>query len=143
LIQNAAALIRVTRGGRGVVISSEAKKVLGLRAPMDVVNLAVLWGLSQDKARDAVCGLARSVVVQAKMRRASFKGVVEVVDDGISEEERQRRKRKAEESKGGGGKKAKGKQGGGQSAGGDTQKLFKKERKAQARAATTAGERAS
>ena len=62
LIGNAAALIRATRG-RGIVISSEARKALGVRGPFDVINLATLWGLSQDKGREAVDGLPRLVVV--------------------------------------------------------------------------------
>lgn len=62
LVGNAAALIRAARG-RGIVISSEARKALGVRAPFDVINLATLWGLSQEKGREAVGELARTVVV--------------------------------------------------------------------------------
>ena len=62
LIGNAAALIRATRG-RGIVISSEARKALSVRGPFDVINLATLWGLSQDKGREAVDGLPRLAVV--------------------------------------------------------------------------------
>ncbi|KAA8911124.1 RNase P subunit p30-domain-containing protein [Sphaerosporella brunnea] len=135
LIQNAASLVRATRGGRGIIVSSEARQALALRAPNDVSNLAVLWGLSPDKAKDAVSGRCRVLVRQAEMRRHSFKGVVEVVDDGVTEEEKLERKRKAAEQGGGAGKK--GKQGGGgngaQAGGG--QKLSKKERRAQAAAA--------
>jgi ribonuclease P/MRP protein subunit RPP1 len=146
LLQNAASLIRATRGGRGVIVSSEAKQALALRAPNDVVNLAVLWGLSSDKARDAVSGRCRVLVRQAEMRRQSFKGVVEVIDDGIAEEEKLERKRKAAEQGGGTGKK--GKQGGnggnggnetGNAQGGAGQKLSKKERKAQAAAEMATG----
>lgn len=62
LMANAASLIRATRG-RGIVISSEAKKAVGVRAPFDVINLSTLWGLSQEKGREAVAGLSRTVVV--------------------------------------------------------------------------------
>jgi ribonuclease P/MRP protein subunit RPP1 len=61
-MQNAASLIRATRG-RGIIISSEARKAVGVRAPFDVMNLATLWGLSQEKGREAVGGLSRTVVV--------------------------------------------------------------------------------
>jgi len=140
LIQNAAALIRVTRGGRGIILSSEAREVLGLRAPNDVINLAVLWGLSSEKARDAVSGRCRVVVRQAEMRRRSYKGVVEVIEDGVGEEEKLERKRKAEEQGGNGaGKKVKQGSGGGNAQGGaGGQKLSKKERRAQAAAAKAA-----
>jgi len=140
LLQNAASLIRATRGGRGIIVSSEARQALAFRAPNDVINLAVLWGLSSEVARDAVAGRCRVLVRQAEVRRRAFKGVVEVIDDGVGEEEKAERekKRKADEQGGGTGKK--GKQGGnGRGEGGDGgQKLSKKERKAKTQAAKTA-----
>lgn len=81
LISNATQLIRATRG-RGIVISSEAKRALACRGPWDAVNLAALWGLGQEKGVEAVGREARSVVVQAGMKRTSFKGVVDVVYGG-------------------------------------------------------------
>ena len=81
LISNATQLIRATRG-RGIVISSEAKKALACRGPEDVVNLAAVWGLGQEKGREAVGREARAVVVQVEMRRSSFKGVIDVVYGG-------------------------------------------------------------
>jgi ribonuclease P/MRP protein subunit RPP1 len=61
LISNATGLIRATRGGRGIIISSEATKAVGCRAPWDVVNLAAIWGLAQDRGYEAVSKEARSV----------------------------------------------------------------------------------
>ena len=81
LISNATQLIRATRG-RGLVISSEAQKALTCRAPADVVNLAVMWGLGQDRATETVGREARSVVVQAEMKRRSFRGVIDVLKGG-------------------------------------------------------------
>ena len=81
LISNATQLIRATRG-RGLVMSSEARSVLACRAPADVINMAVLWGLGQERGAEAVGTAARSVVVQAQMRRRSFRGVVDVVYGG-------------------------------------------------------------
>ena len=81
LISNATELIRATRG-RGLIISSEASKVLACRAPWDVVNLAAVWGLGQERGVEAVGREARSVVVQADMKRKSYKGVVDVVYGG-------------------------------------------------------------
>lgn len=83
LIANAMALIRATRG-RGIIISSEAKRALGVRAPMDVVNLACVWGLSQERGKEAVCEEARKVVALAKLKRTSWRGVVDVIDGGES-----------------------------------------------------------
>ena len=81
LISNATQLIRATRG-RGIIISSEAKRALACRGPWDVVNLATVWGLGQEMGVEAVGRGARSVIVQAKIKRTSFKGVVDVVYGG-------------------------------------------------------------
>ncbi|KAI9767845.1 MAG: hypothetical protein M1839_004325 [Geoglossum umbratile] len=81
LISNATQLIRATRG-RGIIISSEAKNALGLRAPFDVINLATVWGLPQDKGREAVDREARAVALMAEMKRTSFRGVIAIIDGG-------------------------------------------------------------
>ena len=81
LISNATQLIRATRG-RGLVISSEARSVLACRAPADVINMAVLWGLGQERGMEAVGREARGAVMQAEMKRRSFRGVIDVVYGG-------------------------------------------------------------
>lgn len=82
LISNVVQLIRATRGGRGIIVSSEAKKAIGCRAPWDVVNLAAVWGLSRERAHEAVSKEVRSVVASARLKRTSFRGVVDVVYGG-------------------------------------------------------------
>ncbi|KAF3919821.1 hypothetical protein ABW20_dc0109778 [Dactylellina cionopaga] len=81
LLSNAAALIRATKG-KGIVISSEARKAPSCRAPFDVINLATLWGLNQEKGKDAIANAPRAVMVQAKIKRQSFRGVIDVVEGG-------------------------------------------------------------
>jgi ribonuclease P/MRP protein subunit RPP1 len=81
LIGNAMSLIRATRG-RGIIVSSEAKKALGVRAPWDVINLACVWGLSQERGKEAICEEARKVTALAKFKRTSWRGIVDVVDGG-------------------------------------------------------------
>lgn len=81
LISNATQLIRATRG-RGIVVSSEARRAVACRAPWDVVNLAAIWGLAQDRGYEAVSKEARSVVVNAKLKRTGYRGVVDVVYGG-------------------------------------------------------------
>lgn len=78
LISGATALVRATRG-RGIIVSSEARSALGVRGPWDVVNLATVWGLSQEGGKDAVCEESRKVVALARMKRESFRGVVELI----------------------------------------------------------------
>ena len=81
LISNATQLIRATRG-KGIVISSETKRAVGCRAPWDVINLATVWGLGQERGREAIAQEARSVVVQAEMKRRSYRGVIDVLYGG-------------------------------------------------------------
>ncbi|KAI9662362.1 MAG: hypothetical protein M1821_008529 [Bathelium mastoideum] len=81
LIGNATQLVRATRG-RGLVLSSEAARALGCRAPWDVVNLAAVWGLGAERGKEAVTSGARHVVVAAQLRRTSYRGVIEVVEGG-------------------------------------------------------------
>lgn len=82
LISNATQLIRATRGGRGLILSSEASRASGCRGPSDVINLAAVWGLGQEKGHEAVSKLARSVVVSAHLKRNSYRGVIDVVYGG-------------------------------------------------------------
>ncbi|KAF1832393.1 PHP domain-like protein [Decorospora gaudefroyi] len=81
LISNATQLIRVTRG-RGLIFSSEAKSVLGIRAPSDVINLASVWGLGTERAKDGLTKEPRSAVEFARLKRQSFKGIVDIVYGG-------------------------------------------------------------
>lgn len=81
LIMNATALIRALRG-RGVVLSSEARRALACRGPSDVVNLACVWGLGQERGLEGLGKQARAVLVQAEMRRRGWRGVVDVVSGG-------------------------------------------------------------
>ena len=99
LISNATQLIRATRG-KGIVISSEAKRALACRGPADVVNLAVLWGLGQERGMEAVGKEARSVVVQAEMKRRSFRGVVDVIYGGEKPERESENPTKEKQEKG-------------------------------------------
>jgi len=81
LIANAGSLIRATRG-RGIILSSEAKNALGVRGPYDVMNLAQVWGLGQERGKEGLCEEAGKVVRLAGMKRTSFRGVVDVIDGG-------------------------------------------------------------
>lgn len=75
LISNTRDLLRVTSGGKGVILSSGAASVLGLRSPSDVANLAALFGFHPQRAREALSQTCRQIVQRAHARR-SFRGVV-------------------------------------------------------------------
>ena len=81
LISNATQLIRASRG-RGLIISSEAKAAVACRGPWDAINLAAVWGLGQEKGYEAMSTECRSLVVNAKLKRTSYRGVVDIVYGG-------------------------------------------------------------
>ncbi|KAM3448705.1 hypothetical protein MY3296_007513 [Beauveria thailandica] len=78
-IGNVTGLLRATRGGRGVILSSEARTALGLRAPADVVNLLAVWGLPSDRGLEGLRALPRGVVVNEGLKRTGFRGIVDIV----------------------------------------------------------------
>jgi ribonuclease P/MRP protein subunit RPP1 len=77
-IGNFMQLARATKG-RGIVVSSEARSVIGLRGPADVVNLLAVWGLSTEKGMEGFGVNPRGVVVNEGIKRKGFRGVVEIV----------------------------------------------------------------
>ena len=81
LISNATQLIRASRG-RGLIISSEAKAAVACRGPWDAINLAAVWGLGQERGYEAMSKECRTVVVAAKLKRTSYRGVIDVVYGG-------------------------------------------------------------
>ena len=83
-ISNCISIVRATRG-RGLVISSEARSVLALRAPADVLNLLGVWGLARERGLESMGVNPRGVVVNEGMKRRSFRGVIDVVDGGESQ----------------------------------------------------------
>lgn len=54
---NARQLMEITRGGRGVVLSSGAEDMLGIRGPFDAANMATLFGRHAKEGRKLVAGL--------------------------------------------------------------------------------------
>lgn len=47
-----------------------------------MINLAAVWGLGQERGKEAVCEEARKVVALARMKRESYRGVIDVVYGG-------------------------------------------------------------
>ena len=80
-ISNCLGIMRVTRG-RGLVVSSESRSVLGIRAPADVLNLLSVWGLARERGMDSIGVNPRGVVVNEGLKRSVFRGVVDVIDGG-------------------------------------------------------------
>lgn len=78
---NVQSIVRATVG-RGLLISSEARSVLDVRAPADVGNLLKVWGLGQERAVEAQTVNPRAVVMNEAIKRSGFRGVVDVVEGG-------------------------------------------------------------
>jgi ribonuclease P/MRP protein subunit RPP1 len=47
-----------------------------------VINLTCVWGLSQERGKEAICEEARKVTALAKLKRTSWRGIVDVVHGG-------------------------------------------------------------
>lgn len=80
VISGATSLIRATRG-KGIILSSEARSALGLRGPHDVINLAQVWGLGQERGKEGVCEDAGRVVMLAGLKRDTYRGIVSIVKE--------------------------------------------------------------
>ena len=78
VISGATSLIRATRG-KGIILSSEARSALSLRGPHDVMNLAQVWGLGQERGKEGICEDAARVVKLAELKRDTYRGVVSIV----------------------------------------------------------------
>ncbi|KAK5965433.1 hypothetical protein GCK32_001444 [Trichostrongylus colubriformis] len=61
-------LLRGLRG-RGVILSSGASSMCELRAPVDVMNMAILWGVTGADARLLISGNAKQILLRAEARR--------------------------------------------------------------------------
>ncbi|EYC09653.1 hypothetical protein Y032_0059g2981 [Ancylostoma ceylanicum] len=61
-------LLRGLRG-RSVVMTSGASSMYELRAPVDVMNMTILWGVSGADARPMISGNARQILLRAEARR--------------------------------------------------------------------------
>ena len=83
IISNATGLVRGTRG-RGLLISSEARRTADLRGPFDVINLATFWGMKQEFGM----GDGRKVVLHSEARRLTYKGAVQVITQDIKDLEK-------------------------------------------------------
>ncbi|KAK1480454.1 RNase P subunit p30 [Colletotrichum tamarilloi] len=114
-ISNFASLVRATKG-RGIVVSSEARGALGLRAPNDVVNLLAVWGLGSERGTEALGVNPRGVVVNEGLKRSGFRGVVNVLEVGGRESDVKKNQQQGQGQQQG--KKGKKQQGGGAGGGG-------------------------
>ncbi|KAI9227578.1 MAG: RNase P subunit p30-domain-containing protein [Piptocephalis tieghemiana] len=85
LIANAQGLVRASRG-RNLILSSRASRALSLRGPADVMNLASLFNLSGNEAKDALVTAPRRVIMHAAYRKDAVKSAIVILPSGEKEE---------------------------------------------------------
>jgi ribonuclease P/MRP protein subunit RPP1 len=83
IISNATGLIRATRG-RGLLISSEARRAADLRGPFDVINLATFWGMKQEFGM----GDGKKVLLHSEGRQLTYKGAVQIITQEVRDLEK-------------------------------------------------------
>ncbi|TNN04237.1 hypothetical protein fugu_001266, partial [Takifugu bimaculatus] len=66
-----------------VILSSQAEQPLELRGPYDIINLALLLGLSDGDAKEAVSSTCRAVLLHAESRKTAS-GIVYTVKTNTS-----------------------------------------------------------
>ncbi|KAM3592658.1 uncharacterized protein V6R79_022995 [Siganus canaliculatus] len=76
-IGNAVALTDSCKG-KNVIVSSGAEKALELRGPYDITTLALLFGLSDRDAKEAVSSSCRSALLHAETRKTAA-GIIHTV----------------------------------------------------------------
>jgi ribonuclease P/MRP protein subunit RPP1 len=74
MLSNALHLVRVTKG-RNIIITSEAQRAIDLRAPYDLINLGVLFGLNQAEAKLCIAKHCNSMLLHGATRKTA-KGVI-------------------------------------------------------------------
>ncbi|XP_010753024.1 ribonuclease P protein subunit p30 isoform X1 [Larimichthys crocea] len=84
-IANAVSLMDSCKG-KNVILSSAAEKPLELRGPYDITNLALLFGLSDGDAKEAVSTTCRSVVLHAETRKTAS-GIIYTTKSGSEQQE--------------------------------------------------------
>lgn len=67
-IRSLGQLLRLTRGGRGVLLTSGAKEALEMRAPLDAAAVAYVAGMKQPAALHAMSTAAAAVLKRAEAR---------------------------------------------------------------------------
>ncbi|QDZ23504.1 subunit p30 of RNase P [Chloropicon primus] len=99
IFSNAKLLVRSTRG-RGLVLSSGTGNPLDLRSPLDVANLATLFGLKPAQAKVALEGACKDLVEKARAKKVFKRGFhlreksSEEIAQQREEEEKLRKKKK-------------------------------------------------
>lgn len=75
VVAGARELIRVTNG-KGIILSSEVRRCMEMRAALDLCNFGTILGLKPDQAKNAVSGNSRMAVIRGYASRGTYRGVI-------------------------------------------------------------------
>ncbi|XP_071793445.1 ribonuclease P protein subunit p30-like [Asterias amurensis] len=75
VLTNAMTLVSLCRG-KNIIITSQAVRPTEVRGPYDVTNLGLLFGLTEQQAKNAVSSNCRAVLYHAATRRNTIKSVM-------------------------------------------------------------------
>ena len=73
VFSGAKSLCRSTRG-RGIIISSGTRKLMDLRSPSDIINIAALFDLKGSQAKDSVCDTCRKLIHRVVISKQFHRG---------------------------------------------------------------------
>ena len=86
-LMNAMQFTKLCKGGRNVILASEAAQMLYMRSPTDVHLLAKLIGVTGQEACQATTGINCAKALQHAHHRKTFRGVAELIELSDSDEE--------------------------------------------------------
>jgi ribonuclease P/MRP protein subunit RPP1 len=75
VIAGARELIRITNG-KGVILSSQVKHCMEMRAPLDLCNFGTIIGLKPEQSKATVSDNARLAVIRGYAHRGTYRGVI-------------------------------------------------------------------
>lgn len=84
-LMNAMDMVRLTKGGRNLILASEAASIMFMRSPTDVHLLAKLIGVRDQESCHATVQQNCAKVFQHAHHRKTFKGVAELVEVSSSD----------------------------------------------------------
>ena len=84
LFGNMVPLVRATKGGRNVVISSGASEPIDFRAPQDIINMAFMLGLNGDAPHKSLTLHPKELLLHAATRKHTCKSAISLNTDPLT-----------------------------------------------------------
>ena len=85
MFANAQNIVRSTKG-RNIILSGDWYSSMHMRAPLDVIHMASLFGLNSQQARDALTVNPRRAAMHAMTRTKTYKSILMVESSALPNE---------------------------------------------------------